>query len=253
MRKSKFLVLVFIAISFGFFACQKDDLSNSGPSTLGVKIMALNKSYSLPVNGTKSAEMESSTIRWDTVQMMVSTVKFEAKLKSLTTHRDSIEISYKWTGPKKADLLDSTISFGDFILQPGFYDEIEIGVQGLKEDAKPGPVFKMAGLYTNGDATTIPVRVEVFANVSIKTEKDSVEVTGDNIDVTSYIQLYLDELMANVKPAALDNARLINGIIVISAENNSDIYQLILRNLGKDHHCEHGKKYKDGKWKGHDD
>lgn len=255
MKRENVLIIVFIALTLGFFACQKSSLdpADQGPSTLGVKIQALNRNYSLPVNNnTKSATTETSTLSWDTVQMVVSSVTVKADLKSLISHKDSIEIVYKWTGPQVTDLLDSTISFGNFILQPGFYDEIEISVKGLEEDANNMPVFYMHGTYTNGDATTIPVKVEVNDDIVFKTEKDSVEVTEDNIDITSYIQIYLDELMAEVSPSALDNARLTEGIILISKESNRDIYKTMLRNLVKDHRCKYKYKYKK-KYKHEDD
>lgn len=256
MKKRKLLIIVFIALTFGFFACQKSDFNSadSGPSTLGVKIQALNKSFTLPVNGTKSAELSTSSITWDTVQMVVSTVKFEAKLKSMDTYRDSVEISYKWTGPTMASLLDSSLFFGEFILQPGFYDEIEIGVQGLKDDANPEPVFYMTGQYINGEVTVIPVRFETYSNIEFKTEKDSVDVSGDNIDFTSYVQLYLDKLMTDISPEVLDNATLTGGVILISEERNRDIYYIVMRNLARDHHCEYKHEdRKENKEKYHDD
>jgi hypothetical protein len=253
--KREIVFTIFLAIvTLGFFGCQKDDLSNSGPSTLGVTIQALNKSFSLPVSnsGTKSASATTSFIVWDTTQMVVSNIKFEAKLKSLATHRDSIEISYKWTGPKVTDLLASNITLGNFILQPGFYDEIEIKVQGSKFDAGKKPVFYLRGKYTTSSSNLLPVMVKVNEDITFKTEKDSVTVAEESIDITSSIQLYLDQLMVGLQPSVLDNAVLTGGIIVISAESNREIYRTIMHNLIKDHHCDYqhnnknkGKKHYD--------
>ena len=245
------LIMAMAAISF--LACQKNDLGTTGPSTLGVKIEALNKSYSLPVNGTttKSALEGSTTIEWDSAHLMISNIKFEAELKSLVTHRDSIEIEYKWTGPQLANLLKPDITFGNFLLQPGFYDEIEIKVKGEKEDAGEDPVFYLHGTYT-GSTATLPVEVQVYQDVTFKTEKDSVEVTEESIDVTSYIQLYLDELMEQVKPSDLDNSRLTEGVIVISKDSNRDIYYTIFKNLAKDRHCYYEHKGEKKKHKDHD-
>jgi len=254
MKRENVFTVFLALVTLGFFGCQKDDLGNTGPSTLGVKIEALNKSYSLPVTGTssKSALVGSTSIAWDSAHLMVSNIKFEAELKSLLTHRDSIEISYKWSGPQLVNLLKPDVTFGNFLLQPGFYDEIEITVRGEKADAKDIPVFYLHGIYT-GSTATLPVVVKVSQDVSFKTEKDSVEVTEESIDVTSYIQLYLDELMEQVKPADLDNSKLTDGVIVISAESNRDIYYTIFRNLAKDRHCYYEHKGKKKKDKKHDD
>lgn len=236
MRKTKLFVTGMVISTIAFVSCQKENTNNSnGPSSMNIKIEALNKSYSLPVNTNKSAFEGSSSIAWDTAQMIVSKVTFEAELKSLVTHRDSIEISYKWSGPVLTDLMDTTVSFGNFVLQPGFYDQAEMTVNGNRHDAGDMPVFYMHGMYTK-DTTTIPVMVKVDEDVSFKTEKDSVEVTDAAVDFTNYIQLYLDQLMSGVDPSAFDNATLTNGIIIISEMKNRDIYQTILHNLIHDHH-----------------
>jgi hypothetical protein len=245
--------ILLIALALGFVACKKDTNTTSGDSTLGIKIMALNKSYSLPVNtdGTKSSSATASSIAWDTARMIVSRVKYEAELKSLITHRDSIRIGFEWNGPLEINLFDTSISIGNFSLQPGFYDEIELKVEGLKHDAGNKPVFYLHGMYTN-DTSSVPVIVTVNENVLFKTEKDSVEVTSSDPSVfTSSIQLYLDQLLAGIQPSALDNATLTNGAIVISAEINTEIYRLIMRNLGRNHPCGHHHHHGNGHGQGH--
>lgn len=253
MKRQIIFILFFTVMTVVFFSCETDDFDNSGPTTLEVQIEALNKSYSLPVNGSvnKSAFTATTSVEWDSAHLMVSSVKFEAELKSLITHRDSIEISYKWTGPQMADLLNPEIAFGNFILQSGFYDEIEITVKGEKEDATDMPVFYMHGMYT-GSTATLPVEVLVYEDITFKTEKDSVEVTEENMEIISYIQLYLDELMEQVNPDDLDNSRLANGVIVISSKSNRDIYSTIMRNLVKDQHCYHQHDYKKKKYDKYD-
>lgn len=243
MRRERLLTFVFAAITVGFFACQKDqNTPSTGNSNLGIKLEALNKSFTLPVVpiGTKSASLATSALAWDTAHMVVSGITYEAKLKSLKTHHDSIEISYKWKGPQEINLLDTTITLGNFTLTPGFYDEVELRVDGAKQAIGSKPVFYLHGVYTKADVTKIPVRVVVNENVSFKTEKDSVTVTKtDNADFASVIQIYLDQLMADIQPASLDNATLTNGILVISADKNRELYLIVVRNLIKNHHNRH--------------
>ena len=249
MKRMKVLSVMLALLTMGFVACQKEDMNEPGPAFMGVKMVALNTSYSLPVekSSTKSA-VASPGIAWDEVRMVVSEVELEAELKSLLTHEDSIEIEYKWKGPQVVNLLDSTQTFGNFILQPGFYDEIELKVGGEREDARPEPVFYMSGNYTNAAAgETIPVVVEVYSDLEFKTEKESVEVTEDNLDITSTIQLYLDELMAGISPEQLDNAALSEGVIVISEDSNSQLFQSVLGKLAEERDCRywHKNKYDD--------
>lgn len=251
MKRARLVIpVVLIALALGFSACQKDNSnsSNSGNSTLGIKLQALNRSYSLPVTSTglKSASTATTSIVWDTARMVVSNVKFEAELKSVITHHDSIEIEYKWTGPQEINLFDPTITLGNFTLQPGFYDQIELKVEGSKQDAGVKPVFYLHGVYNKDASTALPVRVKVNENVMFKTEKDSVVITASDPIFTSIIQVYLDKLMADVQISALDNATLTNGILFISADTNTELYRIIVRNLVKNHHCEHGKGHGDG-------
>jgi hypothetical protein len=243
MRRERLLTFVFAALTIGFIACQKDqNTPSTGNSNLGIKLQALNKSFTLPVApiGLKSASLATSALAWDTAHMVVSGITYEAKLKSLITHHDSIEISYKWNGPQELNLLDTTITLGNFTMTPGFYDEIELKVEGTKQATGLKPVFYLHGVYTKADVTKIPVRLIVNENVAFKTEKDSVTVTAnDNADFASVIQIYLDQLMADIQPAALDNATLTNGILVISADKNRVLYLIMMRNLIKNHHNRH--------------
>jgi hypothetical protein len=262
MKKLRIILpVVLLAMALGFTACKKDKAdpggSNSANSTLGIQIQAMNKTFSLPVNtsGLKSAAITSASITWDTASMVISHIKYEAELNSLITHRDSIKISYEWSGPQDVNLFDTNITLGNFVLQPGYYDEIEVKVDGFKQDAGSGPVFYLHGIYTKDDNTTLPVIVSVNENVMFKTEKDSVAISSaDNTVFTSIIQLYLDQLMADIQLSALDSATLTNGAIVISADSNRELYRIIMRNLHKDHHCEHGHHHGhgNGHGNGHD-
>jgi hypothetical protein len=259
-RVSIILPVTLIALALWFTACKKDNsnpgTTNSANSTLAIQVQAINKSFSLPVNssGNKSSSATTASIAWDTASMVISRIKYEAELKSMITHRDSIKISYEWTGPQDVNLFDTNITLGNFVLQPGYYDEIEVKVDGFKQDAGSGPVFYLHGIYTKDDNTTLPVVLSVNENVMFKTEKDSVAISSaDNSVFTSIIQLYLDQLMADIQLSALDNATLTNGAIVISADSNRDLYRIIMRNLHKDHHCEHGHHHghRNGHGNGH--
>jgi len=237
MKRIKVLPFLLALITVGFISCQEDEVTNTGPSTLDVKLVALNKSYSLPVNKsmTKSAAAESPSLSWETVEMLVSEVELEAEMKSMVTDEDSIEIEFRWNGPQLVDLLDSTISFGNFSLQPGLYDEIELTIEGDDDDAQSGPVFYMSGNYTHANDEMVPIVVEVFDYIELKTEKERVELNESNMDLISYIKLYLDELFAGITPTDLDGATITDGVLVISNDTNSGLYDVILDKLTDEH------------------
>lgn len=246
MKKHTTVYFLLALFSIGLWSCQDTDFENTGDSNLSVQIEALNESFSLPVDGSmlKSALIDSMYMQWDSVHLMISHIKFEAELKSQLTHHDSIEIEYKWSGLQFADLLNPDLTFGNFVLQPGFYDEIEITVRGEEADAQEMPVFYMGGTFY-GSTATLPVEVKIDDDVMFKTEKDSVEVGIESVDITSYIQLSLSKLMEDIDPNDLNNATLTDGGIEISKYSNREIYYIIRKNLGKKHYSFHEHRHWD--------
>ena len=253
--EKKFLVALALMTAI-FVSCSDDgDMINDGESLFGVRIEALNTNFTLPVQTSmKSVTTDAESIAWDSAHLVVSSIKFEAELKSVVTGEDSIEIEYKWYGPQMVDLLNNELTMGNFVLQPGYYDEVELKVSGLQENAGDNPVFYLAGTYSNDTGTT-PIVVMVNHDVYFKTEKENVEVTEEEIDFTSIIQLYLDELMADVDVADLDNAELVDGVLLISSDHNTGIYQTIIGNLEHDHrtHYKHKHHDDDDEHDGYDD
>lgn len=256
MRTGKKLFIAFAVMAGIFAACSDDgDVNLDGDSVLGVRIEALNTDFNLPVQaGIKSVAVDSESIVWDSAHLVVSEIKFEAELKSLVTGEDSIEIEYKWYGPEMVDLLNNELTMGNFVLQPGYYDEIELKVSGEEDDAGDDPVFYLEGAYTN-NAETTPIVVMVYEDVYFKTEKENVEVSEEEIDFTSVIQLYLDKLMADVDVSDLDAAELVDGVLLISEDSNADIYHIIVNNLEHDHrtHYKHKHHDDDHEYDGHGD
>lgn len=246
MKTGRRLVFALALMMAIFVSCSDDgDIMNDNESLFGVRIEALNTNFTLPVQASmKSVAVESESIAWDSAHLVVSSIKFEAELKSMVTGEDSIEIEYKWHGPQMVDLLNNELTMGNFVLQPGYYDEIELKVSGEQEDAGDDPVFYLAGTYTSGTETT-PIVVMVSHDVYFKTEKENVEVTEEDIDFTSIIQLYLDELMADVDVADLDAAELEDGVLLISSDSNPGIYQTIVGNLEHDHRTHYKHKHHD--------
>jgi hypothetical protein len=239
--KTKIGLLAMILAVMASSACKKDT-QDSTSSSLGLKIQALNKNVSLPVqaSGLKSTSA-TATVVWDTAYMLVSRIKFAAEMESTVTHHDSIEIEYSWRGPLNMNLFDLNATIGSIVLPVGTYEKISLKVNSEKEDANGQPLFYLSGIYTNEAGTVLPIVVSVSDPISFKTEqKNDTIISGGTSDFTSTIQLYLDQLLLQVDPAALDNAELTNGVLVISATSNKDLYEIILQNLRKDHHCEHG-------------
>lgn len=237
------LVVIFV---ISFTSCNKDsqDNASSTSSALNFKMQALNKSVSLPVSATglKSASVTSAIVVWDKATMLVSKVKFEAEMKSVLTGKDSLTIAYSWRGPRTIDLFDLTSTIGSIVLPAGMYEKVSLKVNSEKEDANGLPLVYLSGNYTNAAGTILPIVISVSDPISFNTQqKNDTIISGVATDLSSTIEIYLDQIMLQVDIAALDNATLTDGKLVISATLNKELYQLILQNLRRDHHC----KYED--------
>jgi hypothetical protein len=242
MKTKIALMILTVVIAASISACQKDaQVDPNSPSTLNFKMQGLNRNVSLPVtaNGLKSTSAATASVVWDSARMIVSKVSFEAEMRSILTSEDSIEIEYSWRGPQTINLFDLSATIGAITLPAGTYEKISLKVKSEKTDANNQPLFYLSGRYTNAAGTAIPLVVSVTDPVSFKTvQREDTIVSGGATDFSSTIQIYLDQLLLNVDPALLNNAVLTNGILVISATSNSQLYLLIMQNLGRDHHCE---------------
>ncbi len=250
MKQKISLMALVVIFALSFTSCNKDSQDNSSTksSVLNFKMQAVNKSVSLPVSATglKSASTTTAVIVWDKATMLVSKVKFEAEMKSVLTGHDSLSITYSWRGPKTIDLLDMTSSIGSIDLPAGTYDKVSLKVNSEKEDASGLPLVYLSGIYTNAAGVALPIVLSVSDPVSFKTvEKGDTIVAGVAIDLSSTIEIYLDQLLLLVDISALDNATLTDGKLVISAASNSALYLKIMMNLKKDHGWKHEHHDKD--------
>ncbi|MFY9151911.1 MAG: hypothetical protein WAO52_07855 [Prolixibacteraceae bacterium] len=248
-HKISLIALVFI-FAISFTSCKKDSSVNSGStsSDLNFKMQAFNKSVSLPVStsGLKSASVTTATVVWDEATMLVSKVKFEAEMKSVLTGQDSLTIEYSWRGPRTIDLFDLNSTIGSITLPAGMYEEVSLKVNSEKEDANGLPLVYLSGNYTDAAGTILPIVISVSDPVSFKTEQKNDTIISDvATDLSSNIEIYLDQLMLQVDIAALDNATLTDGKIVISATINNELYQIIMQNLRRDHGCKYEHHHHD--------
>lgn len=242
MKTKTALFILTAVIAASLSACKKDaQVDPNSPSALSFKMQAINRNVSLPVtaSGLKSTSATTASVVWDSASMIVSRVSFEAEMRSVLTRRDSIEIEYSWRGPQTINLFDLSATVGSITLPAGTYEKISLKVNSEKPDANGHPLFYLSGMYTNEGGTAIPLVISVSDPISFKTvQREDTIVSGGAMDFTSTIQLYLDQLLLKVDPALLDNAALTNGTLEISATSNRELYQLILLNLRRDHHCE---------------
>lgn len=225
-------ILLSAAIILGLTvtSCKKNDNSYNGNSPTGTQKPQMN--YQLVAanpNGSVQKGTAVANLQWTAGFANPSMVKFEAK-------QGGTEIEYKSTTDQQIDLMSSVaLTFGNFTIPPGTYDEIELKIELDKRGS--GPALQLSGQYSDG-TTTLPVLVQIDENIEIKTELEDVTIT-DNSSFTAVTTIDLDLFTSNLTTAQILNATLTNGTLVISSHSNKALYLAIVNSFrNKRHHCE---------------
>lgn len=214
-----------LATGMMFSSCKKESGVTSA-STLGLKIQATNKTFSL----LKAANVAAQGFVWDTSYINVSKIEFEAEQSGGEGSHDSSEVHFEWTGPKVVDLFNLNSLVGEIDLQPGIYEEISLKVVALKADVGNSPVFYLSGTYTNSFGTATPIAIIVNNDIQFKVKKEGSMIDA-TIDYTGLVNMNLTLLLDGITNSDLESATLSNGKIIISNNFNTDLYDKINTNF----------------------
>ena len=228
MKKS--LLLSVITIGLLFTSCRKSSNSSYSGGQPQVNYQLVASNTNVPVMSNPAVlPAVTGNIVWTSGFANPDVVKFEAT-------QNNIQVEFKSTNAAQIDLLSPVaLTFGAFTLPPGIYNEIELKIDLDKMGTTP--VLQLNGSITSG-TVTLPIVVQVTQSVELQTEQHNVTITTDN----SYLAVTTIDLSVITKGITADmllNAQLTAGSIVISATSNHDLYEMILDNLGHEHHhCE---------------
>ena len=222
-----------IAVGMMVSSCHKDgtkDLNpNNGQATMSVQMKATNTAGRPNQRTTANGLLE-----WTSGYANPREVKFEAK-------QEDLKIEYTSTSKEQIDLFAPVpLDFGAFMLPEGDYKEIELKVK--LGNNQSDEALHLEGTYTNNGLVT-PVVFDVEENMVIKTELE--DVTIDNTaPVAALLDLDLASYLNGVSDYMLQNAKLTNGVIVISRNSNKTLYNIMTHNLvEKRHKCKYKKNH----------
>ena len=224
-------------------SCSKD---TSAPSTasLGIKMQATNKSFSL----LKSTALATPSFVWDSSFIVVSKIELEAEKHDSAMSANHTEVHFEWNGPVKIDLFRLNSTIGNIALQPGIYHEVSIKINSFNSDAGSLPDFYLSGSYTNSAGSVIPIVFEVNEDFEFRVKLEGSTLDGVN-DYTSLINMNLTLLFSGIQSSDLDGATLTGGKILISNTSNASLYNKIISNFSSCGESETSK----GKGSGSDD
>ena len=234
MKTIKILGVLVVSAGMMFTSCTKS--SSPSTSSLGVKIQATNKAFSV----LKSTALSTPGFVWDTCFINVSKIEFEAEKRESESSMDSANVNFEWNGPKIVDLFSVSSVIGSIGLQPGLYSEVSLKIVALKSDAGTSPVFYLSGVYNDSTGVSVPVVVIINEDIEFNVSKEGTELNG-TIDYTSLINLNLTLLLNGIGQSDLSVATLMNGKIVISSTSNVSLYNKIRGNFDSSDEAEFNK------------
>ena len=213
MKIIKHLLTAILTVTTLFFVSCKKSSTNS-VSGIKYNLQTTNRSAII-------TRITAGNLQWVSGYGSATEIKFEAE-------NNNHEVKFESNTPQHLDLFSSIITLGTITLPPGTYTtaEFEIELTPTGTDA----ALQLNGQFTSGSVTT-PVVFIVNSPLEIKNEQNNVVVT-DNNSYNALTTINLSLLTTGVTEAMLNNAVLTNGSIIISSTSNTDIYNLILNNLG---------------------
>ena len=209
-----------VALSGLAFASCKKSNNPPPPPSVNYQLKATNSSYTLAKNTT------TANIVWTSAIAYPDVVKFVAKQNNLT-------VSFTSTNKGAIDLLAPVpISFGTFVLPTGNYDGISLKIDLGKTGTVP--VLQLGGSFTSG-IVTCPVALVVTNSIELTTDQENVTISNDST-YTAVTTIDLSSLTSGITATMLLNAQLSGGTIVISADSNHDLYDIVLDHLQHENH-----------------
>lgn len=211
MKSQKLFLALSLPAALFFTSCDKDNPAPGityqvGTSTAATAVIAGNTA--------------NSTLKWTSGYANVVEIEFEAE-------SNNVEVEYKSESRKKIDLFAPLSTLGVIVVPAGTYDDVEFEIE--VEPVGTEAAFYLNGSYTNNGIAT-PVSFKLNAELEIESEQARVTIT-DGASLTALTTLNLSLITTGVSVTMLDNATRTNGTIEISATTNTQIYDIILRNL----------------------
>lgn len=198
---------------------------NHDASAIAYQVKSGNRSYMAGQAGTSGLSAQSrtlgtGTLEWTSGHALVQELEFEAE-------QNNLEVEFKKSLNQEVDLFSPLSSLGVVNVPPGLYEEIEFQIEVRPSGS--APAFTLDGSYTSGGVST-PVSFRLDAPLEIESEKENIMVT-DGASYTALTTLDLSLIATGATDAQFGNAVRTNGVIVISATSNPELYQIFYNNL----------------------
>lgn len=138
------------------------------------------------------------------------------------------QVLFKFTKTFTVDFTSAAGMLGSITLPVGTYENATLGIGFVPSGDKAA--LEMRGSYSNG-ALTIPIVFRVDSPFDVKVSKATPTVITENPDFIALASMQIAKLAEGLTEEALVAAELTNGVLVISATSNTNLYNTIYNNL----------------------
>ncbi|NVJ87294.1 MAG: hypothetical protein HWE15_13370 [Algoriphagus sp.] len=148
------------------------------------------------------------------------------------------EVTYKFPEIKKISFDEFSSDVDFFInIESGNYEEIEFEIDLI--DHKNEPSIYLEGTFGKSDGSTIPLRLEVYGDddddldfeLELESEDDRLFFIDEINNPLALMEINAESWFSTISQSELENAELTDGVLVISRDKNSDIYERILEKI----------------------
>ncbi len=225
--KNLFSKLLALTILAGTSACSSDDSTEQleqDQTTLSVNFNTVTSPFEVQAERFSSNKQASGgNFVFNDGFITISELEYEAEsendLETVEFELEQMVVIDFTTGIPTPDI--RTIS-----IPAGTYEEVEIELELFDETDEPSVVLN--GTYTSPDGTTHPVRFEFNSDEEFEVEREGTIVFTENQSAIAEITFDPSFWFAGVTDEHMESAnKNMDGIIVISEEDNTDIFDIV--------------------------
>lgn len=226
--KQLFLKTLAVFFIVGLSACSSDNDSENNEPVLSIEFNTVTSPFNTQAQASVTDKQAANgSFVFNDGSIILSEMEYEAEsendLESVEFELEQIVVIDFATGVPTPDIRAIAIPAGT-------YEEVEIEVELFDENDEPSVVLN--GTYASPDGNVHPVRFEFNSGESFEVEREGTIVFAENqsaiaeitFDPSAWFAQVTDEDMAS----ATKNS---DGIIVISDDQNSEIFDIVADGL----------------------
>jgi len=215
------LLVVFLIV--GLSACSSDD--SSGQPVLSVNFNTMISSFSTQSQSAlfnRQASGGSFIFNEGFITLIAMEYEAENGLESVEFELEGAVVIDFATGIPNPDIRDIAIPAGT-------YEEVSVELEILDETDEPSVVLN--GTYTSPEGSTMPVRFEFNSGETFEVEREGTIVFAEDQSAVAEITFDTSIWFAKVTDDHMVDANQTNGVIVISEDQNSEIFDIVADGL----------------------